>query len=152
MLAIPIPNSPTYQALAQGSTQMDEQSFASSFQSIVKETGLLAHDYDVQVEKWQSGEHSNETMASITDTYLPKYRELINKTKDLQAPAGYENVTTLYAKSLESELKSNIQFRDYLLTGNSTESEASMQSLSDAFTYEMESFKAFRSASETNNR
>jgi hypothetical protein len=152
MLAIPIPNSPTNQALAQGSTQVDEQSFASSFQSITKETGLLAHGYDVQVEKWQGGEHSNETMASITDTYLPKYRELINKTKDLQAPAGYENVTTLYAKSLESELKSNIQFRDYLLTGNSTESEASMQSLSDAFTYEMESFKAFRSASETNNR
>jgi hypothetical protein len=127
------------------------QSFASSFQGIVNETGLLAHDYDTQVQKWQRGELSNQTMASVTDTYLPKYQELINKTNALQTPAGYENVTSLYAKSIESELKSNIQFRDYLLTGNKTESEASMQSLSDAFKYEMESFKAFKSATNATN-
>jgi hypothetical protein len=127
------------------------QSFASSVQGIVNETGLLAHDYDTQVQKWQRGELSNQTMASVTDTYLPKYQELINKTNALQTPAGYENVTSLYAKSIESELKSNIQFRDYLLTGNKTESEASMQSLSDAFKYEMESFKAFKSATNATN-
>jgi hypothetical protein len=47
---------------------VDQERFVSSFQSIVNETGLLSHDYDVQVQKWQRGEHSNETMASITDT------------------------------------------------------------------------------------
>ena len=67
-------------------------------------------------------------MASVTDTYLPRYQELINKTNDLQTPTGYENVTNLYAKSLESEMESNTQFRNYLLTGNTTESEASEQS------------------------
>ena len=128
------------------------QSFASSFQDIVDETGLLAHDYDTQVQKWQRGELSNQTMTSVTDTYLLKYQELINKTNALQTHAGYENVTSLYAKSIESELKSNIQFRDYLITGNKTESEASKQSLSDAFRYEMESFKAFKSASNATDK
>lgn len=130
---------------------VDQERFVSSL-SIVNETGLLSHDYDVQVQKWQRGEHSNETMASITDTYLPRYQELINKTRDLQTPTGYENVTNLYAKSLESELKSNTHFRNYLLTGNTTENGASQQSLSDALRYEIESFKAFKSESETNNR
>ena len=74
ILAISIPNSPTYQILAQSSNQSNEQSFASSFQSIVNETRLLAHDYDIQVQKWQRGELSNETMASTTDTYLPRYQ------------------------------------------------------------------------------
>jgi hypothetical protein len=83
---------------------------------------------------------------------LPRYQELINKTRDLQTPTGYENVTNLYAKSLESELKSNTHFRNYLLTGNTTENGASQQSLSDALRYEIESFKAFKSESETNNR
>jgi hypothetical protein len=151
MLAISVPSFTTYQTLAQSPAQSSEQTFASSFQGIVDETGLLAQEYDAQVQKWQRGELSNETMASITDTYLPKYQALINRTNDLQTPAGYENVTGLYAKSLESELKSNIQFRDYLLTGNKTESEVSMQSLSDAFRYEMESFKAFNSASNATN-
>jgi hypothetical protein len=152
ILAISISNSPTYQTLAQSSNQSNEQSFASSFQSIVNETGLLAHDYDAQVQKWQRGELSNETMASTTDAYLPRYQELITKTKDLQTPTNYENVTNLYAKSLESELQSNTHFRNYLLTGNKTESEASMQSLSDAFRYEMESFKTFKSASNATNK
>jgi hypothetical protein len=131
---------------------VDQERFVSSFQSIVNETGLLSHDYDAQVQKWQRGEHSNETMASITDTYLPRYQELINKTRDLQTPTGYENVTNLYVKSLESELKSNTHFRNYLLTGNTTENGASQQSLSDALRYEIESFKAFKSVSESNNR
>ena len=68
-------------------------------------------DYDAQVKKWQGGELSNETMASVTDTYLPRFQELANRTNDLQTPAGYENVTNLYAKSLESELESNTQFQ-----------------------------------------
>jgi hypothetical protein len=152
ILSISIPNSPTYQILAQSSIQSNEQSFASSFQSIVNETRLLAHDYDIQVQKWQRGELSNETMASTTDTYLPRYQELITKTKDLETPTNYENVTKLYAKSLESELQSNTHFRNYLLTGNSTQNEASQQFLSDAFKYELESFNAFKSASESNNR
>ena len=151
MLAIYVPSFTTYQTLAQSPPQSNEQSFANSFESVVNETRLLSLDYDAQVQKWQRGEHSNESMASITDTYLPKYQELINKTNALQTPAGYENVTSLYAKSIESELKSNIQFRDYLLTGNKTESEASMQSLSDALKYEMGSFKAFKSASNATN-
>ena len=113
---------------------------------------MLAHDYDIQVQKWQRGELSNETMASTTDIYLPRYQELITKTKDLQTPTNYENVTSLYAKSLESELQSNTHFRNYLLTGNSTQNEASQQSLSDAFKYEMESFNSFKSASESNSR
>jgi hypothetical protein len=151
MLTISNPNSLTYQILAQSSTQNDAQSFATSFQGIVDETGLLAHDYDAQVQKWQRGELSNETMASITDTYLPKYQELLNRINDFQTPTGYENVTNLYAKSIESELESNTHFRNYLLTGNTTENQASQQSLSDAFRYEIESFNAFKSASNPTN-
>ena len=127
------------------------QSFANSFESIVNETRLLDQDYQAQVKKWQGGELSNETMASVTDTYLPRFQELANRTNDLQTPAGYENVTTLYAKSLGSEMESYTHFRNYLLTGNTTESKASDQSLSDAFRFEMESFKAFKSASNATN-
>ncbi|MFZ0344593.1 MAG: hypothetical protein WAL24_05495 [Nitrososphaeraceae archaeon] len=127
------------------------QSFANSFESIVNETRLLDQDYQAQVKKWQGGELSNETMASVTDSYLPRFQELANRTNDLQTPAGYENVTTLYAKSLGSEMESYTHFRNYLLTGNTTESKASDQSLSDAFRFEMESFKAFKSASNATN-
>jgi hypothetical protein len=151
ILAITVPYFTTYQVLAQSPTQSNEQSFASSFQGIVDEIRLLDQDYQAQVKKWQGGELSNETMASVTDTYLPRFQELVTKTNDLQAPAGYENVTNLYAKSVVSEIESYTHFKNYLITGNTTENEASDQSLSDAFKYEMESFKAFKSASNATN-
>jgi hypothetical protein len=152
LLAASIPKFHTYQILAQSPAQSDAQSFASSFQGIVDDIRLLEQDYQAQVKKWQGGELSNETMASVTNTYLPRYQELFNKTVDLQTPAGYENVTNLYAKSIGSEVESYTHFRNYLLTGNTTENEASGQKLSDALRYELESFKAFKSASDASNR
>jgi hypothetical protein len=55
-------------------------------------------------------------------------------------------VTELYLKSLESELQSNILFRNNLVSSNSTESVLSTKLYSDALKYEMESFRAFESA------
>ena len=54
-------------------------------------------------------------------------------------------VPRLYILSLEAELQSYVHFRNFLSTGNPTESEASTKSLVDAFSYENESFNAFRS-------
>jgi hypothetical protein len=152
ILAVSVNNFTSYQILAQSPPQSNEQKFASSFQGIVDDTISLTEDYDDQLGKWKIGELSNETMASITDTYLPRYQELIKRTSDLQTPKEYENVTALYAKSIESELESNTHFRNYLLTGNATENEAYEQSGSDALRYEIESFKVFNSASNATNK
>ncbi|MGA7542951.1 MAG: hypothetical protein WBW34_07805 [Nitrososphaeraceae archaeon] len=58
----------------------------------------------------------------------------------------FKNVTELYLKSLESELQSNIYFRNNLESSNATESTLSSKLYSDAFKYEIESFRAFESA------
>jgi hypothetical protein len=48
--------------------------------------------------------------------------------------------------SLQSELQSNIHYRNSLVSGNTTESLLSSKLYSDALRYEMESFGAFRAA------
>jgi hypothetical protein len=83
-------------------------------------------------------------MIAITNDYLPKFQKVVDDSKNLQITGQYYNASTLYTKSLESELQSYMHFRNYLSTANSTESEASIQSLADAFDYENESFDAIR--------
>jgi hypothetical protein len=122
------------------------QLFATSFQNLVKKAVLLTHNFDIEMQKWKRGEHSNETMVSITNSYTPKFQGLITTANSLKTPRQFENVTELYAKSLQSELQSNIHFRNSLITGNTTESLLSSKLYSDALRYEMESFAAFRSA------
>jgi hypothetical protein len=85
-------------------------------------------------------------MASITDSYVPRFQELLTLVKNLQTPEQFENVTKFYLKSLQAELQSNTHYRNSLVSGNITEGLLSSKLYSDALRYEMESFGAFRSA------
>ena len=156
IMSIFISNNPQT-ILAQNNETNTENSnegyFVNSFQTIVIKSHLLTHNYQVQVAKWERRGYDNQTMASITDNYLPKYQNLINETMSLsfQAPSKYGKANELYLKSLESEFQSYIHFKNYLLTGNSMENETSVQLLSDALRYEAESFPAFKSVSTSTN-
>lgn len=137
---------------AQGADGNEDQLFAASFEDLVNKAAVVTHNYDIQLEKWKSGEHSNTTMVSITDSYLPKFQELITIAKKLNTPEKFEDVRDLYLKSLDSELQSNILFRNNLVSVNATETMLSSKLYSDALRYEIESFRAFESAvSKTNN-
>jgi hypothetical protein len=86
-------------------------------------------------------QYDNKTMISITNSYLPKYENLVSQSKTLQPPKQFQNGTDLYTKSLESELQSYTHFKNYLSTNNSTENELSSKFLSDAFKDEIDSFR-----------
>jgi hypothetical protein len=116
-----------------------------SFKELINKSRNLTQSYQSQITKLSDGKYDNKTMIAITNDYLPKFQKVIDDSKILQTTEQYHNASTLYIKSLESELQSYTHFRNYLSTANSTESEASMHSLADAFNYEYESFDALRS-------
>ena len=117
-------------------------SFVSSFEKLVSYAHNLTQGYQNEFGKWKAHQHDNKTMISIINNYLPKYENLVSESKTLH----YLNATNLYTKSLGSELQSYIHFRNYLLTNNSTENKLSSKFLSDAFNYEIESFKVLKSS------
>jgi hypothetical protein len=119
--------------------------FAKSFEHLVKEAHNLTQSYQNEVAKWRTN-HDNMTMISITDSYLPKYGNLVNQSKMMQPAKQFQNGTDLFTKSLESELQSYKYFKNYLSTHNSTENDLSSKFLSDAFKYEIDSFKALKSS------
>ena len=132
-------------SLAQTGTSPSSQrsaSFVNSFEKLVKDAHNLTQSYQNEVGKWKAHQHDNKTMISITNNYLPKYENLVSESKTLH----YLNATDLYTKSLGSELQSYIHFRNYLLTNNFTENKLSSKFLSDAFNYEIESFKVLKSS------
>lgn len=132
-------------SLAQTSTSTSSQptaSFVNSFEKLVNDAHNLTQSYQNEFGKWKAHQHDNKTMISIINNYLPKYENLVSESKTLH----YQNATDLYTKSLGSELQSYIHFRNYLLTNNSTEDKLSSKFLSDAFKYEVDSFKVLKSS------
>ena len=120
----------------------DISSMPSSFKELINKSRNLTQSYQNETTKLADGQYNNRTMIAITNNYLPKFQNILNESKVFLTSEPYHNASSLYTKSLESELQSYIHFRNFLSTANSTESEASMQSLADAFNYENKSFEA----------
>jgi hypothetical protein len=120
------------------------QAFHKSYEMLINNSHLLTQSYQKEIGKWQTKQYDNKTMMSVTDNYLPKFQQLVDKAEALQATNGkYIQALDLYIRSLQSEIESYKHFRNFLVSGNSSENEVSTQLLSDAFRYEMNSFAAF---------
>jgi hypothetical protein len=122
-------------------------SFEESFAKLVSETRSLSLSYQNEIGKWQLNRHDNSSMISITDDYLQRFQDIIEKSKELKPPsAGYKRALDLFAKSIQSEMASHIHFQNFLATGDLKEDERSIQLFSDAFKYEKDAFDAFKTA------
>jgi hypothetical protein len=122
-------------------------SFEESFAKLVSETRSLSLSYQTEIGKWQVNHHDNISMISITNDYLQRFQEIVEKSEELKAPSsGYKRALDLFAKSIQSEMASHIHFQNFLATGDLKEEERSIQLFSDAFKYEKEAFDAFKAA------
>jgi hypothetical protein len=122
-------------------------SFEESFAKLVSETRSLSLSYQNEIGKWQVNHHDNISMISITNDYLQRFQEIVEKSEELKPPSsGYKRALDLFAKSIQSEMASHIHFQNFLATGDLKEEERSIQLFSDAFKYEKEAFDAFKAA------
>lgn len=122
-------------------------SFEESFAKLVSETRSLSLSYQNEIGKWQLNHHDNISMISITNDYLQRFQEIVEKITGLKPPsAEYKRALDLFAKSIQSEIASHIHFKNFLATGDLKEDERSIQLFSDAFRYEKEAFDAFKAA------
>lgn len=130
-------------------TTIDEMThiFEESFAKLVNDTRSLSLSYQDEIGKWKLNQHDNRSMISITNDYLLKFRQIVERVQELIPPSeGYRRALDLFAKSIQSEMASHIHFRNFLATGDLKENERSIQLFSDAYKYEKEAFDAFKAA------
>jgi hypothetical protein len=119
-----------------GYSQSGVEYFRSTLSHLVNESQNLTKSYQDEIRKWTSGQFDNSTLVLITDSFLPKFDNLIDNAKNMIYPKEYNYVHDALVNSLESETDSYRHFRDYLISGNKTEDDISTDLLSLAFQYE----------------
>jgi hypothetical protein len=113
------------------------QQFRSSLSGIVNQSLILTKSYQDEIGKWRSNQYDNSTLISITDSYVPKFENLVNSAQNMTFPKDYKNIHDALVNSLKSETDSYKHFRNYLVSGNKTEDEISTDLLTKALQYEM---------------
>lgn len=121
-------------------------SFARAYGALVTDSRSLTEQYQTEVGKWSDKQYDNATMASITDDYLPRFQQLIDRANGLQPTEKYKDAQDFLVRSLEYERQSYEHFRNYLITGDPAEDEMSTDLLSQSLDYEDRSFAAFMDA------
>lgn len=112
------------------------QIFSESLNALVSKSQDLTKKYQEEVGEWNMKKLDNLTMVTITDRYMPYFTTLENEARNLTVPNGHEKIKDSFIKSIESEASSYDHFKKYLLTGNRTEDQLSIDNLSLAYAYE----------------
>ena len=110
--------------------------FIDSLRGLVSKSTELTAKYQIELGKWATKENDNSTMISITDRYLPQFKELEIEAHYLDVPTAQENIKESFIKSISSEAASYEHFKNYLSSGNRTENDLSNDEFSLAFQYE----------------
>ena len=123
--------------MAAGSSETDLQDFRSSLSNIVNQSQSLTKSYSDETGKWLSHQYDNSTFVSITDSYIPKFENLVKSAQNLTYPTDYKYVYDALVNSLQSETDSNKHFRNFIQSGNKTEDQISIDLTAKAIQYEM---------------
>ena len=113
------------------------QQFRSALSGIVNQSLILTKSYQDEIGKWISNQYDNSTLIFITDSFVPKFMNLVNSAQNMTFPNDYKNIHDALVNSLKSETDSYKHFRNYLVSGNKTEDEISTDLLTKALQYEM---------------
>lgn len=117
-------------------SQISIEDFRESLDNLVHQSQHLSKSYHDEIGRWRMNQYDNYTLAYITDSFIPKFENLTKAAEKIAYPKGYKYILDALVNSLRFETESYKHFRDYLLTGNTTEDEISNYLFSRAFEFE----------------
>jgi hypothetical protein len=129
-----------YFAALSNSQISEEKQFLENYYSLVDASTGVTEDYHREIEKWERDQYDNRELVNITNSFLSEYDLLVDRASSFRPPLKYQEALDLYIKSLNSERASYALFRDFVETGDAKLNETSIDLLSNATRYELESF------------
>jgi hypothetical protein len=118
----------------------EEKNFLQNYYSLVESATAVTEKYHKEIEKWESDQYDDLDLVNTTNSILLEYDVLVNKALSFKPPSKYQEALDLYIKSLNFESTSYALFRDFVETGDPKLNETSIDSLSNATKYELQSF------------
>ena len=128
-----------------GSEIAGEKEFLESYYSLVDATTGLTERYHKEIEMWERDQYDDQEIVNITNSFLSEFKHLTEEASSLSPPQKFQQALDFYVKSLDSERLSYVAFREYVETGDPKFNDTSIDLLSNATRYELESFNLIES-------
>ena len=113
-------------------------------ESLFNRVNNASNNYQNEISILNLSMNNTVTMVNKTQEYIEDLKEIISSANKITVQEDYKPVLNNYIDSIENELESYVHYNKYLITGNLTENQISMDLLSKAFNYETQAINEYK--------
>ena len=120
--------------------------FGIKLEQIQDEVKEIQTKFYSEKTKWEEGSISKEELFEYYGRHVAEFKEVISKYDDLEPPELFESSVDLLKLSSETQLESDIQFIEWIKTGDDSAKIRSDTQFQESLEYEMLGLVEFYSA------
>ena len=120
--------------------------FGIKLEQIQNEVKEIQTKFYSEKTKWEEGDISKEELFEYYDVHVADFKEVISKYDSLEPPELFESSVDLLKLSSETQLESDIQFIEWIKTGEDSAKIRSDTQFQESLEYEMLGLVEFYSA------
>ena len=120
--------------------------FGIELNQIQEDVNQLQLKFYSEKNRWEEGDISKERLFDFYEKHLTKFKETISRYDELTPPELFKSSVELLKLSSESQLKSDSEFIEWIMTGDESAKVRSDTQIQEALEYEMLGLVEFYSA------
>ncbi len=120
--------------------------FGIQLEQIQKEVKEIQDRFYSEKTKWEEEDITKEELLSYYDKHISKFKEVISKYDELDPPELFESSVQLLKMSSQTQLESDVQFIEWIKTGDESAKVRSDTQIQESLDFEMQGLVEFYSA------
>jgi len=120
--------------------------FGNDLAQIQKDVAELQIKFYSEKTKWDEGDITKEELLKYYNEHIQKFEEIISRYDKLTSPELFQSSVELFKISSETQLKSDIEFINWITTGDESAKIRSDTQIQEAYEYENLGLIEFQSA------
>lgn len=121
-------------------------SFGNQLQQIQEDVKRLQTEFNSKITQWEEGDLAKDELLHEAEKHIEEFESVIDRYDELVAPEPFEASVELFKLSSRTQLESDMQFIEWIRTGDESFSTRSDVLLQESFEYEMAALGEFNAA------
>ncbi|NIP62978.1 MAG: hypothetical protein GWN01_17905 [Nitrosopumilaceae archaeon] len=120
--------------------------FGNELEQIQDDVKKLQNNFYSKITQWEEGDITKEELLIELESHVEDFKEIMSRYDKLDPPEPYTSSVELFKLSSQTQLESDIQYIQWLKTGEEAYKTRSDLQLKESFDYEMAALSEFNAA------
>ena len=120
--------------------------FGNELEQIQDDVKKLQNNFYSKITQWEEGDITKEELLIELQSHVEDFKEIMSRYDRLDPPEPYTSSVELFKLSSQTQLESDIQYIQWLKTGEEAYKTRSDLQLKESFDYEMAALSEFNAA------